>query len=179
MTTDYALLERARAYDEQAIAELYDRYAPKIYAYLYRRVSSVQLAEDLTADVFVRVLQAIQSEQFWHTSFNAWLYRIAHNLVVDYYRRQPEAIHLPLDEQLVADSQTVDSELAEKFSFQRLRSAIGQLTAGQQEVLALRFGERLSTQETAEVMGKTVGAIEGLQHRALTALRKVAEDDEL
>ncbi|NIR03623.1 MAG: sigma-70 family RNA polymerase sigma factor, partial [Gemmatimonadales bacterium] len=68
------------------LGELYDRYAPRVYAYVYRRVSDAQLAEDLTGDVFLRVLQAVKSERYWQTSFQAWLYRIAHNLVVDHYR---------------------------------------------------------------------------------------------
>jgi RNA polymerase sigma-70 factor (ECF subfamily) len=91
VTNEHALLERAKEYDQEALGELYDRYAPRIYAYIYRRVGNAHLAEDLTGDVFVRLMQAIQSERFWRTSFRAWLYRIAHNLVVDHYRRQPPA----------------------------------------------------------------------------------------
>ena len=94
MKNELSLLERAKLYDDAALAELYDRYAPRIYAYIYRRTSDAHLAEDLTGDAFVRVLQAIQSERFWHTSFQAWLYRIAHNLVVDHYRRQSRATEL-------------------------------------------------------------------------------------
>ena len=71
VTNERALLERAKQYDEAALGELYDRYAPRIYAYIYRRVGDAHLAEDLTGDVFVRVIQAIQSERFRHTSFQA------------------------------------------------------------------------------------------------------------
>ncbi len=73
MTDERVLLERAKQYDVEALGELYDRYAPRIYAYVYRPVSDAQLAEDLTGDVFVRVMRAIQSERFWSTSFQAWL----------------------------------------------------------------------------------------------------------
>jgi RNA polymerase sigma-70 factor (ECF subfamily) len=176
VTSEHTLLERARGYDTDALGELYDQYAPLIYAYLYRRVHDAQLAEDLTGEVFVRVLQAIQSEQFWHTSFRGWLYRIAHNLLVDYYRKQPPVPMLALDEQLVAAQGDPDSALAEKLSRQDLLAAISQLTPNQQQVLVLRFGEELAAREVAEVMGKSVGAVEVLQHRALTALRRIFKE---
>ena len=178
MTSEHTLLERARAYDADALGELYDQYAPLIYAYLYRRVHDAQVAEDLTGEVFVRVLQAIQSEQFWHTSFRGWLYRIAHNLLVDHYRKQPPVPMLALDEQLVAAQGDPDSALAEKLSRQGLLAAISQLTPDQQQVLALRFGEELAAREVAEIMGKSVGAVEMLQHRALTALRRILGESE-
>jgi RNA polymerase sigma-70 factor (ECF subfamily) len=178
VTSEHTLLERARAYDADALGELYDQYAPLIYAYLYRRVHDAQLAEDLTGEVFVRVLQAIQSEQFWHISFRGWLYRIAHNLLVDHYRKQPPVPMLALDEQLVAAQGDPDSALAEKLSRQDLLAAISQLTLAQQQVLALRFGEQLAAREVAEVMGKSVGAVEVLQHRALTSLRRILRKKE-
>ena len=187
-TREAVLLKRAQAYEEQAIAELYDHYAPRIYSYLYRRVHDAQLAEDLTSDVFVRVLQALQSEQFWHTSFRAWLYRIAHNQVIDHYRqqtRQQEQMpQLPLEEHLeridteddLADpSADVDAEHDARVVAYSLEVALNQLTPEQQKVLVLRFGEQMKTQELAEVMQKTNGAIEALQHRALAALRRMLD----
>jgi RNA polymerase sigma-70 factor (ECF subfamily) len=175
MTNERTLLERAKRYDEAALGKLYDQYAPRIYAYIYRRVGNAHLAEDLTGDVFVRVMQAIQAERFWHTSFQAWLYRIAHNLVVDHYRRQPPATELELDERLVAAEDDPISAVTERLSNQRLCAVISRLTPDQQQVLALRFGEEMKAREVAEVMGKSVGAIEALQHRALAALRRVME----
>jgi RNA polymerase sigma-70 factor (ECF subfamily) len=175
VTDERTLLERAKQYDGVALGELYDRYAPRIYAYIYRRVDDAHLAEDLTGDVFVRVMQAIQSDRFWHTSFRAWLYRIAHNLVVDHYRRQPSATDSEVDEQLMADDDDLASAVTERLSHQHLYAAISRLTPNQQQVLALRFGEGMTARETAEVMDKSVGAIEALQHRALTALRRVLE----
>lgn len=173
VTDERDLLERAKQYEEAALGELYDRYAPRIYAYVYRRVGDACLAEDLTGDVFVRVMQAIQAQHFWHTSFKAWLYRIAHNLVVDHYRRQPPAPELELDERRVADEDTPASIVAQRLSRGRVRAAIGRLTPDQQQVLALRFGEGMKAREVAEVMDRSVGAVEALQHRALAALRRV------
>jgi len=177
VTKERALLERARSYDSQALGELYDQYAPLIYSYLYRRVHEAQLAEDLTSEVFIRVLQAIRARNPWHTSFRAWLYRIAHNLVVDHYRRQPPAPALALDERLVAAEDDPASALADRLSRQRLHAAISRLTPDQQQVLALRFGEQLTSREAAEVMDKTTGAVEALQHRALAALRRLLEEN--
>jgi len=176
MTTEYALLERARLYDEQAIGELYDQYAARVYSYIYRRVQDAQLAEDLTSDVFIRVLEAIQSERFWHTSFRAWLYRIAHNLVVDYWRRQPAAAQLPLEDDVLGSETAcffLGGAIVEQEELQR---AVLRLTPDQQQVLSLRFGEQLKAQEVAEIMGKNVNAVESLQHRALETLRRLLKD---
>lgn len=174
MINEHTLLKRARQSDNAALGKLYDRYAPRIYAYVYRRTGDVHLAEDLTGDVFVRVVQAIHAKQFWHTSFQAWLYRVAHNLVVDHYRRQ-RAVELELNEQLTTDADDDDpaTRSAEALEYGQVRAALVQLTLEQQQVLSLRFGEELTARETAEVMGKNVGAIESLQHRALAALRRI------
>jgi RNA polymerase sigma-70 factor (ECF subfamily) len=177
LTNERALLERAKQYDEAALGELYDRYAPRIYAYTYRRVGDAHLAEDLTSDVFVRAIQAIQAEHFWHTSFQAWLYRIAHNLIVDHYRRQPPTVELELDEQMIAGDDSPASAAAERLFNQRLYGAINRLTPAQQQVLVLRFGEEMTARKTAEIMDKSVGAIEALQRRALASLRRILEKE--
>ncbi len=177
-TREHALLKRAQAYDEQAIGELYDHYAPFIYTYLYRRVHDAKVAEDLTGDVFVRVLQAIQSERFWQTSFRGWLYRIAHNRVIDYYREQSRMIQVPLEEHLESDHDVADdgnAPSAGRQAFQTLASALDQLTPDQQHVLVLRFGEGMKVHEVAAIMDKSTGAIEALQHRALATLRRMIE----
>jgi RNA polymerase sigma-70 factor (ECF subfamily) len=173
VTDETALLKRAKAYDAAALAELYDRYAPRMYAYIYRRVSDAAVAEDLTGELFLHVLRAVQNEQTWHNSFHAWLYRIAHNLVVDHYRRRPPEPPLSLDEtRLVAgDDPAVAAE--EALTRDRLRAALGRLTPEQQQALALRFGEGLTAREVAQVMAKTTGAVEALQHRAVAALRRI------
>ena len=172
MDDQHTLFEKAKAYDENAIGELYDQYAPLIYNYLYHRVHNAQVAEDLTGDVFIRVLQAIQSNQFWHTSFRSWLYRIAHNLTIDYYRIQPALPATALPEDLAGHEDGPESAIAKQATSRRLHLAIRSLTSDQQLVLSLRFGEQLGAKEVAEIMGKSVGAVEALQNRALNALRK-------
>ena len=174
MTNDErALLERARAYDPAALGELYDRYAAKMYAYIYRRAGDAAQAEDLTSELFLRVLQAVQNERAWRDSFVAWLYRIAHNLVVDTYRRRPPPL-VPLDDlPLESDADDPAEVVQDAADRTRLRAAIGRLTSDQQQVLALRFGEGLTARETAVIVNKTTGAVEAMQHRALAALRRI------
>jgi RNA polymerase sigma-70 factor (ECF subfamily) len=160
--------------DAEALGELYDRYAHKVYAYLYRRLGDAALAEDLTGDVFLRVLQAIRSGRTWRESFRAWLYRIAHNLVVDHYRRRPPVPPVPVSEHLAAGGQDDPVGMVEEtMERARIQAALEQLTPEQQEVLALRFGEGLKTRQVARVMGKTPGAVEGLQRRAVASLRRI------
>jgi len=167
-----ALLERARAYDPAALGELYDRYAARMYAYIYRRVGDAAQAEDLTSELFLRVLQAVQNERAWRDSFVAWLYRIAHNLVVDMYRRRPPPLVALDDLPLESDADDPAEALQEAADRAGLRAAVVQLTSDQQQVLALRYGEGLTAKETAVIMQKTTGAVEAMQHRALAALRR-------
>lgn len=174
MSGEQALLVRARQYDRAALAELYDCYAPRVYAYIYRRVGDPHLAEDLVGDVFVRVVQAICSRRPWHTSFRAWLYQIAHNLVVDHYRRPKPVLSVSLDEGwLPAAEENQTDAVGDTLDHQRLQAALHCLTPEQQQVLVLRFGEGLTIRETAQVLRKTAGAVKAVQHRAIVALRRI------
>lgn len=176
LSDDEGLLERAKAYDADALAEIYDAYAPRIYGYIYRRVGDRMLAESLVAEVFVRMLRAIRADQAWRSSFSGWLYRIAHNLIVDHYRRNPDQAEAPLEEQKLATEGTPADALREKASRERLLSAVQRLTELQQQVLVLRFGEGLTARETAEVMDKSISAVEALQHRGLASLRRIMRE---
>ncbi|MCB0046135.1 MAG: sigma-70 family RNA polymerase sigma factor [Caldilineaceae bacterium] len=171
------LLELASRYDEGALGELYDRYEAKIYSYIYRRTSSPALAEDLTAQVFLKMLEALNRDTGWHSSFSGWLYRIAHNLVIDYYRKRDRRQHVPLEnapnlkatknDPVQAAELTLDSE--------RLQAAIRRLTEDQAAVVSLRFLEGYSISEVAEMLDKTEGAVKALQYRAVATLRDLLE----
>lgn len=178
MTEESALLNRAQACDPEALAELYDRYAPRMYAYIYRRVSDSALAEDLTSELFVRVLRSIRDSRAWRGSFVPWLYRIAHNLVVDSYRRQPTVPPASLDEALTISGEGDPLDAVQHAQTrERLQAALKRLTPEQQEVLALRFGEGLTAREVAEVIRKSIGAVEALQRRALATLQRILAGD--
>lgn len=175
------LLEAAVSYDEAALGELYDRYEARIYSYIYRRTGDETVAEDLTAQVFVKMLQAIRDRRAWHSSFSGWLYRIAHNVVIDQYRQRDRQAQIALDDapDLVAedDDPAVSAEL--RLTADKVRFAMRQLTEEQAEVLSLRFLEGYSIFEVASLMNKTEGAIKALQYRAVATLRNLLEHEQL
>ena len=174
-TDEAALLERAQRNEQAAIGELYDRYSAKIYSYILYRVGDTALAEDLTTSVFIKVLDAIRSQRSWQLSFSGWLYRIAHNAVIDHYRRAQKRETLPLDERLVATGEDPVSRAEKSIQYEAVCAAMHELTEEQQAVIQLKFFEGLSNLEVARALGKTEGAIKSLQFRALGALRRRME----
>lgn len=173
VTNERSLLERARACDPAALGELYDQYAPKMYAYIYRRVGEAALAEDLTSELFVRLLMAVQNGNIWKGTFPAWLYRVAHNLVVDHYRRRPPPAEALLETDAVSTGGNPAAALEQSLANERILKGIRQLTPEQQEVLALRYGEGLTAREVGEIVGKSTGAVEALQRRGIAGLRRI------
>ena len=175
---DNSLLDRVQEYDLSAIGEVYDHYAGRIYNYIYYRLGDTQLAEDLTGTVFAKMLEAIQTSKSWQVSFSGWLYRIAHNLVVDHFRRAQQDRAAPLDEQIAAGDQDPVKTVERRLENDRLQLAIEQLTEEQKLVVTLKFVEGLTNAQVAEIMGKTEGAIKSLQFRALASLRRILEAEE-
>ncbi|MBM3190182.1 MAG: sigma-70 family RNA polymerase sigma factor [Chloroflexi bacterium] len=175
-TEEQVLLERAQRYDPEALGEIYDRYAPKIFSYILYHVGDQGLAEDLTANVFTKMLDAIRSSKGWQFSFSGWLYRIAHNAVIDNYRRSRNLESLPLNERLVSARDDPVSSVERVLAAESVREAMVCLTDEQQMVIELKFFEGLTNLEVARLMGKTEGAIKSLQYRALGALRHQLQD---
>ena len=129
-------------------------------------------AEDITQQVFLNAIKAISSFRWRGIPFSAWLFRIAHNQVVDYLRRKTKRATAPLDESLVASDYDPQLIAGQKLDVERLHSATGKLTPAQQEVISLRFAGELSIAQVAKIMGKSEGAVKALQHSAIVALRK-------
>jgi RNA polymerase sigma-70 factor (ECF subfamily) len=175
--SEHRLLERAKSYDVNALAEIYDHYEARIYSYIYHRVGSQPVAQDLTSQVFLRVLEAIQHQRAWQSSFSGWLYRIAHNLVIDHYRRRDRNAVAPLDDlsMLPSHSEGPEQSAERALNAETLRNAINRLTEEQAQVVTLRFLEGLSITEVAEMMGKTEGSIKAMQYRAVSSLRRLLE----
>jgi len=165
-------LRRVRARDRATLSAIYDEYHPLIYRYIYRQVGEVETARDLTADVFHHFLQAVQMGGGPDRHLTAWLYRAAHNAVIDHYRRQQHHRHLPLDEELASATDDPVGMAERHISAAQVRIALQHLTTDQQQIIALKFLEGLSNEEVANVLGKPVGAIKSLQHRALAALQR-------
>jgi RNA polymerase sigma factor (sigma-70 family) len=173
-----ALSARACSGDRAAYAELYQRYVVKIYRYIYFKVGSRDETEDLTSQTFLKAWDAIGDYEWRNHPFGAWLFRIAHNLVVDHHRARRDHVTLDdatpqLEGRTSRDALRPEQVLGEMITMERVRRAIGRLTEEQQQVLILRFFDELSTGEVAEIMGKNSGAIRGLQFRALSALREL------
>jgi RNA polymerase sigma-70 factor (ECF subfamily) len=171
------LLQRAKGYDSEALTLLYRRHVGPIYRYIYLRVGQEDLAQDLTADVFLRALEGIGSFQYRGVPFAAWLFRIAHDRVVDHFRRRG-MVGSSLKAEAVVDWRDPVARAEERAERERLRRAMEELTEEQRQVVALRFGEGFTSAEVARMLGKSEGAVKALQYRALAALRRILERDE-
>ncbi len=174
-TPDEQVLERARTYDALALAEIYDRHAAPIYSYLYRVLGDAAQAEDLTSEVFQKLLQALHTNRVPQDRLEGWLYRVAHNLAMDWFRRQKKMPGIPLAEDLVADGGQPSDIVEDRQVKQRLRAGIQRLTPDQQRVILLRFAEGFPAAVVAGLIGKSEGAVKILQHRAINRLRKLLE----
>ncbi len=169
---DSALVELAKE-EAQAFGELYSRYLKKIYNYVYHRTGNTHDAEDLTAKVFMRALSHIGNYEDRGLPFQAWLYRIAHNIVANWHRDQGRRKIIALDD-YVAHSLKSDApdSLAEESEEQaQLMAAVRRLPEDRQQLLLLKFIEEMSNAEIGAIMGRTEGAVKSLYHRTLLALR--------
>lgn len=166
------LIARAQHGDEAAISQLYRHYAPGIYGYLASRVGDAALADDLTSEVFLRALEGLPQYEDRGISFSAWLYRIAHDRMVDHWRRQARRPTAPLQEERLPAQAGIDEQVEVRLRMEQLGQAMEQLTAEQNQVILLRFVAGLKLHEIAHVMDKSTAAIKMLQLRALTQLRQ-------
>lgn len=169
---DKRRLALAKAYDRQVLAGIYDEYHPPIYRYISRQVEDMETARDLTADVFNRFLDALQRGQGPDGQLGAWLYRAAHNVVVDHYRRRQFRDHLPLPDQLADGDADPAQEAEMRLNSSRARLALRTLTPDQRQVITLKFLAGFSNAEIADIMNKPVGAVKSLQHRGLVSLQR-------
>ena len=179
---DNELLERARRLDQQALGEIHDRYYSEVYRYIRYRLAHEQLCEDITSEVFLRFLDALNRKGGPNTNLRGWLIGTASHMVNDHlrgkYRRTMENIdetaeNLLIDDHHPEELMDVGQEALE------VREAFDQLTSDQQHVLALRFGQELSLEETARIVGKTITAVKALQFRALASLRRLLEKSKI
>lgn len=169
---DSALVALAKE-DKQAFGELYSRYLKKIYSYVYHRTGNTHDAEDLTAKVFMRAFSHIDNYEDRGLPFQAWLYRIAHNIVANWHRDQGRRKIIALDDyvahSLKSDAPDTVAEDAEEQA--QLMQALRRLPEDRQQLLLLKFIEQMSNAEIGAIMGRTEGAIKSLYHRTLLALR--------
>lgn len=169
----HGLVARAQQGDREAFGELYERLSPKVYSYLYYHLNArTQLAEDLTEDVFIKVLEKLHRYQDRGVPFSAWVFRIAHNHLIDYVRAQPKQGVMSIDECPDLPEHRSERTLDLALTQTELNRAIGHLTTDQRRVVELRFLQGMSTAETAHALGKSEDAVKKLQSRGLQVLKK-------
>jgi RNA polymerase sigma-70 factor (ECF subfamily) len=168
------LVECARSGDIQALGQLYELYFPRVYRYVHARTGNATEAEDVTEEIFLRMLTAIGDFQWRRVPFAAWLFRIARNYVISYARRNGvRGNQSPLPE-FMADPAPDPVALVEtKLSFEEALHAARGLPHAQREVIWLRFAVGLSVSDTARVLGKREGNVKVLQHKAIAKLQKL------
>ncbi len=171
------LVERAGAGDHEALSALYEQYFNRIYRYILVRVDSREVAQDLSGQAFLKLVEQIGGFRWRGAGFTPWLFRIAHNIVVDYFRRpreiaDPELLETAAGSQSrTADHGPQEAVLADE-TLQEALAALMNIDDGQRQVILLRLVAGLSERETAEVLGLTEVNIRARQHRGLAAVRK-------
>jgi RNA polymerase sigma-70 factor (ECF subfamily) len=170
------VLDGLRGLDPQIIGDIYDQYFAEVYRYICYRISDETVAEDIASDVFVRLLEAVQSHKGPQTSIKGWLIATASNAVNDHLRLQYRRPTENLSESLPDENSNIAFELDLREQNKVLHRAYAHLTIEQQHVLALRFGLGYSLEETAKYLKKKVNAIKALQFRALVSLQRQIGD---
>lgn len=175
-TSDAQLVRLAQKGDAACFGTLYERYFDKVYSYLAFKLGTPTEAEDVAAQVFLKALESLGSYKWTGVPFQAWLFRIAHNMMVDTLRRRSRRPSEPIEEALnLSDERRgADPEalLADKQSREGLLTAVDRLTELQKQVITLKFAGGLPNAEVARLMGKSEGAIKALQHAALASLQR-------
>jgi len=169
------LVARAQSGDAEAFGQLYDRYVDLVYRYIYYRVASKTLTEDLVSETFLRALRRISTFSWQGRDFAAWLITIARNLIADHYKSGRFRLEVATADMLDADRATdgPEDEVLDAITNASLLDAVKQLNSEQQECVVLRFLQGMSVTETAQAMGKTEGAIKALQYRAVRTLGRM------
>lgn len=176
MSEERELLQRIRSLDEAALGAVFDSYYPRLYRYIYQHMRHQATAEELAAEVFARMLEQLAQGRGPQRHLRAWLYRVAHNLVVDESRRRVHRDHEALEEWMAIDGQDVEGEVHQAVAWQYARAALGALTSQQRAVIILKYLEGWSNREVARVLDTSVGAVKSLQHRGLAGMRRALEE---
>ncbi len=175
--TEDRLLARARQGDSAAIMEIYELYFPPVYQFIRLRVDEAQLAEDLSSEVFLKLVDALRGRNAPRQSLRGWIFRVARNVLHTHFGKERRYPTVTLEEWTPAPSEDEpEVQFIRTMKLEQARRALRTLNAEQQEVLVLRFGQRLDLQATADVMNKSVSAIKSLQFRAVNTLRQLLSE---
>ncbi|HOB89823.1 MAG TPA: sigma-70 family RNA polymerase sigma factor [Candidatus Colwellbacteria bacterium] len=171
------LIIRAKGGEAEAFGLLYDEYLPKIYRFVLLKTGHREEAEDLTHQVFLQAWRNIRNYDDRGYPFSSWLYRIAKNLVVDYYRRLRPNVSLEDCRVFPADEVDPETDLDLSRETEKLARAVGKLRDTEQTVVIMRFVDELSIKETAAAIEKSEGAVKLIQHRAIQKLKKLMTEE--
>jgi RNA polymerase sigma-70 factor (ECF subfamily) len=171
------LVSRAQDGQAGAFGLLYEKYLDRVYRYVYIRTGQTEQAEDITQGVFLRAFENIKEFRQLGKPFLGWILRIAHNLIIDYYRWETRHKHVQLPDWVPVSSQDPVIAAEQTFEIAEVRKAVAKLSAGQREIFSLRFIVGLSVTETSVVTNKSVGAVKTLQHEAVVRLRKMMKSN--
>jgi RNA polymerase sigma-70 factor (ECF subfamily) len=178
MTAVKLSIDKTRYYDRQALIDIYQQYSDALFRYAFRMLGDKSAAEDCVSETFHRLLNSVNNGGSEIGNVRAYLYRIAHNWVTDYYRNNA-SVPDQLDVETLADHTSEPAELvSEQINHDRVRTAIIGLPAEQRQVIELRFLEQWSHKDVADALGKSVEATRALQYRALGRLREMLLDEE-
>lgn len=167
-----ALIRRAQSGDSNAVTRLYEMHIDKIFRYVAYRVPETE-AEDITSDVFINMVEGLPNYTFTGAPFESWLYRIASARVADYYRKTKQSEHVELPETLKSSNPEPEETLIIDQEQAKIREKLQHLSEEQQTILIMRFVERKSHEEVADLLNKTVTAVKTTQHRALKRLAQL------
>ena len=173
------LINRARMGDVEVITALYEHYHLSLFRYLYYRVGDRHTAEDLTSEVFERMLRFIAGFKPPSASFQSWLFQIARNLATDHFRKMDVRNHLELEENMSVNQAALDESVDQQLTSESLRRALVRLTDEQRDVILMRFVAGMPIAETATALSKSEDSVKGLQRRALISLRKILSEWEV
>jgi len=168
VSEEQKLLQAASELNTKALAEIYDIFSPGIYRYAMRLLGDETIAEDCVSETFARFLKSLQERRGPRDNLQAYLYRIAHNWIVDHYRKDGNTVEL--SDVLRSEADVPEVEAAKHIRQEQVREAIRQLTPDQQRVILLKYLEDWSNEEVARAMKKPIGAVKSIQHRALKSL---------
>ena len=163
----------ARKYNEATLANLYEEYYDKIARYVYVRIGNRTEAEDIAGEVFLKALESLKSYQERGIPMQAWLFKIAHNLVVDHLRKITKRKTVPIDTVQIETDEDPITIADTNIEFEKVTGAMGQLTREQREILRLRFFGGLTSKEVGGILNKNAGAVREMQRSAIEKLRKL------
>ena len=167
-----------REYNESILSNMYEEYYDKIARYAYLRVGKKDEAEDIAGEVFLKALKSLNSYRDRGIPMQAWLFRIAHNLVVDYFRKMHKHKTVPIYDVQIEGGVDPAIEAEQSDELARVKKAMEQLTREQIEVLRLRFFGELTSREAGKVLNKSDGAVREMQRAAIEKLRNILIIDE-